>query len=103
MDQIHKRFNAEQVQVLLKGYCQGMLDRPSVEEILGVNKTRFLALLGRYRRGMDAFSLAYHRTTASRLPASAEKEIEAELMLEKGLIANSQAGMTDYESMRTIL
>ena len=75
MDQIHKRFTAEQVQVLLKGYCQGMLDRPSVEEILGVSKTRFFALLGRYRRGMEEFSLAYHRTSVSRLPASAEMPI----------------------------
>ena len=96
MDQIHKRFTAEQVQVLLKGYCQGMLDRPSVEEILGVNKTRFFALLGRYRRGMDEFSLAYHRTTVSRLPASAEKEIEAELMLEKGLIEDPSLPISGY-------
>jgi hypothetical protein len=96
MDQIHKRFTAEQVQVLLKGYCQGMLDRPSVEEILGVSKTRFFALLGRYRRGMDEFSLAYHRTTVSRLPASAEKEIEAELMLEKGLIEDPSLPISGY-------
>ena len=32
MDQIHKRFTAEQVKVLLKGYCQGILDRPAVED-----------------------------------------------------------------------
>lgn len=40
MDQIHKRFTAEQVKALLKGYCEGILDRSSVEEILGVSKTR---------------------------------------------------------------
>ena len=45
MDQIHKRFTAEQVQVLLKGYCRGMLDRLAIEEILGIGKTRFFALL----------------------------------------------------------
>lgn len=45
MDQIHRRFTAEQVQVLLKGYCQGMLDRPSIEDILVISKTRFFALL----------------------------------------------------------
>jgi len=28
LDQVHKRFAAEQVKVLLKGYCQGSLDRP---------------------------------------------------------------------------
>jgi hypothetical protein len=34
MDQVHKRSAAEQVKVLLKGYCQGFLDRPDIEEIL---------------------------------------------------------------------
>ncbi len=32
MEQIHKRFTAEQVKVLLKGYCEGTLDRPAIEE-----------------------------------------------------------------------
>ena len=35
MEQMHKRFTAEQVKVLLKGYCQGTLDRLAIEEILG--------------------------------------------------------------------
>jgi len=96
MDQIHKRFTAEQVQVLLKGYCQGMLDRPSIEDILGISKTRFFALLRQYRRGMDEFSLAYQRTTPTRLPASAEKQIEAELMLEKGLIEDPSLPVSGY-------
>ncbi len=86
MDQVHKRFTTEQVRVLLKGYRQGTLDRLAIEETLGIGKTRFFALLRQYRRGMDEFSLAYQRSTPTRLPASAEREIEAELMLEKGLI-----------------
>jgi hypothetical protein len=96
MDQIHKRFTAEQIQVLLKGYCQGMLDRPSIEEVLGVSKTRFFALLRQYRHDADKFSLAYRRTTPNRLTASAEKEIEAELMLEKGLIEDSSLPISGY-------
>ncbi len=84
MEQMHKRFTVEQVQVLLKGYCQGMLDRPSIEEILGICKTRFFALLRQYRRSKGNFSLAYQRTTSTRLPASVEKEVEAGLMLKKG-------------------
>jgi hypothetical protein len=96
MDQIHKRFTAEQVQVLLKGYCRGMLDRPSIEDILGISKTRFFALLRQYRRSMDEFSLAYQRTTPTRLTASAEKQIEAELMLEKGLIEDPSLPISNY-------
>jgi len=96
MDQVHKRFTAEQVRVLLKGYCQGTLDRLAIEEILEIGKTRFFALLRQYRRGMDEFSLAYQRTTPTRLPASAERQIEAELMLEKGLIEDPSLPVSNY-------
>jgi len=96
MEQMHKRFTAEQVQVLLKGYCQGMLDRPSIEEILGICKTRFFALLRQYRHDKGRFSLTYQRTTSTRLPASVEKEIEAELMLEKGLIEDPSLPISGY-------
>jgi len=96
MDQVHKRFTAEQVAVLLKGYCQGTLDRAAVEETLRVGKTRFFALLRQYRRGKDEFSLTYQRTTPTRLPASAEKRIEAELMLEKGLIKDPSLPIYSY-------
>ncbi len=96
MDQVHKRFTAEQVRVLLKGYCQGTLDRLAVEETLGIGKTRFFALLRQYRRGMGEFSLAYQRATPTRLPASAEKQIEAELMLEKGLIEDPSLPISNY-------
>ncbi|MFC1972452.1 hypothetical protein ACFLVE_03500 [Chloroflexota bacterium] len=96
MDQIHKRFTAEQVRVLLKGYCQGTLDRLAVEETLGIGKTRFFALLRQYRRGMEEFSLAYQRATPTRIPASAEKQIEAELMLEKGLIEDPSLPISNY-------
>lgn len=49
MEQIHRRFTAEQVKVLLQGYCQGMITRVEVESILGISKTRFFALLKQYR------------------------------------------------------
>lgn len=96
MEQVHKRFTAEQVRVLLKGYCQGTLDRLAIEETLGIGKTRFFALLQQYRRGIEEFSLAYHRTTPTRLHASAEKQIEAELMLEKGLIEDPSLPISNY-------
>jgi len=94
--QIHKRFTAEQVIVLLKGYCQGTLDRLAIEETLGIGKTRLFALLKQYRRGMDEFSVAYQRATPTRLPASVEKQIEAELMLEKGLIDDPSLPISSY-------
>jgi len=96
MDQLHKRFTAEQVKALLRGYSQGVLNRSAIEEVVGVGKTRFFALLREYRQNRDGFSLDYQRTTVTRLPASAEKEIERELMLEKGLIEDSSLPITPY-------
>ena len=48
MDQLHKRLTPEQIKVLLQGYCQGTIGRASVEETLGIGKTRFFALLKEY-------------------------------------------------------
>jgi hypothetical protein len=69
MEQVHKRFTAEQVKVLLKGYCQGTLDRPAVEETLAISRARFFALLKQYRLDPDIFSLAYQGETPTGLPA----------------------------------
>jgi len=96
MDQVHKRFTAEQVKVLLKGYSQGALDRSAIEEILGISRSRFFVLLGEYRRNPDRFSLTYHRVTPARIPASVEKEIKREIMLEKSLIDDCSLPITTY-------
>jgi hypothetical protein len=69
MSQVHKRFTAEQVKVLLMGYCQGILDRPAIEETLGISKSTFFVLLREYRHNPDEFSLAHHRETPTRLSA----------------------------------
>ena len=96
MEHLHKRFSEDQVKVLLKGYSEGILDRLAIENMLGIGKTRFFALLQQYRHGPDGFSLTYQRATTTRIPASAEKEIEKELMLEKGLIEDSSLPITTY-------
>lgn len=96
MDQVHKRLTTEQVKVLLKGYCQGLLDRSSIEEVLGIGRSRFFALLREYRHDPNGFSIAYQRETQSRLPARVEAEIEKELMLEKNLIDDSTLPITNY-------
>ena len=75
--------------MLLKGYCQGFLDRPAIEEILDISKSRFFVLLREYRHNPDEFSLTYHRETPARIPARVEKEIEKELMLQKNLLGES--------------
>jgi hypothetical protein len=83
MTQVHKRFTAEQVKVLFQGYCQGNLSRPDVEEMLGIGKTRFFALLKIYRQDTDAFSVDYHRSTPGCISEEAEHQIKGELLREK--------------------
>ncbi len=96
MDQLHKRFTADQLRALLKGYCQGTLDRSMVEEILSINKTRFFALLREYRGNPESFSLGYQRSTPARLGTSVEEAIARELALEKDLIDDPSLPISTY-------
>ena len=96
MDQIHKRFTAEQVKILLKGYCHGLLDRLAIEQTLGISKSTFFVLVREYRCNPDGFSLAYQRASPTRLSASTEEKIEKELMLDKSLIDDSSLPITTY-------
>lgn len=96
MCQLHKRFTPDQVKVLLQGYCQGTIDRASVEETLGIGKTRFFALLKEYRQNPKAFSPSYKRTIPAKLSAAIEAEIERELLREKELVEDRQLPISGY-------
>ena len=61
MTQLHKRFTDDQVKVLLNGYCQGLLARAEIQEMLDTGKTRFFTLLKEYRKDPKAFSVAHER------------------------------------------
>jgi hypothetical protein len=74
MGQLHKRFTDEQVRVLFQGDVQGQLSRADLEEMPGIGKTRFFALLKRYRQDPASFSLAYRRSMPPRLPTAVETE-----------------------------
>jgi hypothetical protein len=58
MEQLHKRFSAEQVKLLMQRYGEGKLARKEIEEILRISKTRFFALLKEYRQAPETFSVA---------------------------------------------
>jgi hypothetical protein len=96
MTQVHKRFTGEQVKVLLQGYCQGNLSRLDIEEMLGIRKTRFFALLKAYRRAPAAFSIDYQRATCGHLSAESEHHIEQELLREKALVDNPELPIHNY-------
>jgi hypothetical protein len=96
MDQLHKRFSVEQVKLLLQRYTEGELSRAELEEVLGIGKTRFFALLKVYRDEPKTFSIAYQRRTPRRLSAEAEAQIAQELEREKELVDNPQLPITSY-------
>lgn len=96
MDQLHKRFTTDQIKALLKGYCQGTLDRLTIQEILEISKTRLFALLSQYRHDADNFSLIYQRTSPARLNASVEEEMAKELALDKQLIEDPSLPINTY-------
>lgn len=96
MTQVHKRFTAEQVKVLFQGYCQGNLSRPDIEEMLGIGKTRFFALLKTYHQNHDAFTIAYQRSTQGRLAEETENQIRQELLRDKALIDDEELPIHDY-------
>ncbi|MGB2959248.1 MAG: hypothetical protein WBD30_10210 [Bacteroidota bacterium] len=93
---MHKRFTDEQVKVLFNGYCRGLLGRAEIQEMLDIGKTRFFALLKEYQQDREAFSVAYERRTAGRLPAAAEVEIERHLLHEKVIVEDERLPISGY-------
>ena len=96
MTQLHRRFTGDQVKVLLHGYCQGLLRRAEIQEMLDIGKTRFFALLKEYRADPEVFSLDYERDTPGRLPATTELEIERELLREKAIVEDKRLPISGY-------
>jgi len=96
MTQLHRRFTDDQVKVLLSGYCQGLLRRAEIQEMLDIGKTRFFALLKEYRADPETFSVAYERDTPGRLPTATEMEIERELLREKAIVEDKRLPISGY-------
>jgi hypothetical protein len=96
MDQLHRRFTDEQVKVMLQGYCQGIITRPEIEEMLKIGKTRFFNLLLEYRLNPETFSIAYERSTPARLSSAVETAITEELLREKELVEDRRLPISDY-------
>jgi hypothetical protein len=96
MDQLHKRFSDDQIRVMLQGYCQGLLSRAEIQDMLGVSKSRFFVLLKHYRQDPAAFSVAYSRVTPAKLPAAVEAEIERALLEEKRMVEDPDLPISGY-------
>ena len=67
MAQLHKKFTDNQVKELLQRYLNSEIERPYIQQILGIGKTRFFALIKSYQTDPAGFSVQYRRQTKSRL------------------------------------
>jgi transposase len=96
MGQIHKKFTTEQVKVLLAAYEGRHISREEIQRTLGVQKTRFFALLKKYREGESEFTLDYHRAAKGRLAEETEEKIREMLLEEKGLVEDKELPIKNY-------
>lgn len=96
MTQIHKRFNNEQIKTLFETYEQGNISRAEIESTLGIKKTRFFALLKKFREQPESFSLEYKRKSPGRIGDAAEAKIREALLKEKELVENKELPILNY-------
>ena len=66
MVQIHKEFTNSQVKELVERYLRKEIERKYIQEVLGIGKTRFFALVKAYRKDPDKFSIQYTRNIQTR-------------------------------------
>jgi hypothetical protein len=97
MAQLHKNFTDHQVKDLLERYLNKQIERPYIQQILGIGKTRFFALLKNYHQNPTSFSIQYGRKTKPRtIPKAVENNIIKELQIEKTLIEDPQVPLRSY-------
>jgi len=97
MAQLHKNFTCKQVGDLIVRYLDKEIERKYIQEILGIGKTRFFALVKKYRKDPESFSIEYRRKKATRkIPEEVEYNIMKELKIEKKLISNPEVPLRSY-------
>ena len=97
MVQLHKKFTDDQVKELIEKYLKKEVGRRYLQEILGIGKTRFFALLASYQKNPKEFSIQYVRKQKTRQIAhDIEENILKELAFEKRLIQDKDVPIRSY-------
>ena len=97
MVQIHKEFTDSQVKELIERYLKNEIERKYIQEVLGIGKTRFFALIKEYRKNPNEFSIKYTRKTKTiKISQSIEHNIIKELQIEKGMIQDKDIPLRYY-------
>ncbi|MDR1418058.1 MAG: hypothetical protein LBI80_02735 [Endomicrobium sp.] len=91
MKQLHKKFNSEQVKEILNKYERGKAKRETIQEILGLGRSRFFDLIKKYRQKGINFSIEYSRQAINRkLENKYDNLILNELETSKKLVNNPE-------------
>jgi len=97
MVQLHNKFTDSQVKELIERYLKKEIERKYIQQILGINKTRFFALIKLYRKNPNKFSVQYTRYAKTRgISQSTEENILKELSIEKELIEDENVPLKSY-------
>jgi hypothetical protein len=97
LTQVHRKFTDDQVKELIEKYLRKEVGRRYLQEILGINKTRFFALVKTYRDNPAEFSIRYVRKGKTRaIPEAVEVNILKELAIEKALIEDKDIPIRCY-------
>ena len=96
MKHIHKKFTDNQVKELMRRYIAKEIERNYIQEILGIGKARFFALIQSYRQDPQKFSIQYQRQARPNISKETEKSILKELLIEKRLIQNKEIPLKCY-------
>ena len=97
VEQLHRKFSAEQAKMLLKKYLDETLKPIYIMETLEIKRRRFFQLLEEYKKDPDGFSIQYKRKSANRrISKKLEKNIINELKKEKKLIEDEETPVAFY-------
>ena len=77
MKQLHKKFTDDQIKELITRYLKKKIARKYIQEILGIRKTRFFALVKRLKADPENFSIMYSRKIPTR---KISKDIEKNIV-----------------------
>ena len=97
MKQLRKKLTDYQIKELITRYLKKKIARKYIQEILGIKKTRFFALVKRFKDDPENFSILYSRRIPTRkIDPDIEKNIAKELKIEKDLIKVKEVPIKYY-------
>ena len=86
-EQLHKRFENNQLKSLLESYIRKEIEIGYILSILKIGRSRFFEILKQYKQNRYDFSIEYQRDKSNnKITSEVEESIMAELEAEKRLI-----------------